>query len=1185
MHGLGFILASFDPYPTTYLLGPFLYNPRAPRHTFSPASTKAYTGFKKILHNALSSVTFTDMFNTTFKVATQQHNMMDYIKVTIKSIDPSSPTPTIANISIRQQKSMSTHDLLRDLHIRLGHVSIDTIIQMSKKGIIKNLPPITKATPIQCHICNKCNIKRIPRGPTDTTNPPPFSVLHIDFMFYSTTSIRNFTAAFTIVDRGTSYPYIFPTTSKRPPIDIMRFLLTVLNRQGHEVHSIRADEDGALAGSAEFCTLLQNQFKIILQTTNGYESTINGKVERIHQTYHNMVRASLYTMQALIPPRFLPSDIHIQQFWCLAITYAAFIKRRLISARHNDSPYFLLHGKRPDMKDIHMFGAPCSIIKTDENKLAPKGTEGLFMGYGNTTKAPLFFNLSTRQLNRCHHLIVNDASHHPDMDNIFTSSTTDTPTLNLHDLQLNLQQTPFNSSEIFTYNLTLPIHATTIGFEIYDDTYFNIPYIHKIIPDTPAYEQIPSIHRRNMFIISINDEEPITSTFAIDLLQPRRLRSHASLTFKIQITKRQSSNRTRQQELRSTFDQVRPVIAATATNSPLHNIQPHPDLESTQLCLPDKPRPERFLHLNLKGPFRTQWIASLFQEYSKNNEIPAFSHPIHRSTLPKNTRIFPSRIANAIKPDVERPHVYTFRSRHTVDGSGMKEGIDYIYSYSPTASIDTIRIVIAISSSIGNILFILDIKNAFQTTLIPSSEQVYVSCPPFYLHWYFQMFRNNLPGTYRDYVLLALRNIQGKKDAGRAWYFLFVKVLTSYGFIPNPIDHCLFTKKISTGKYAYITLSTDDNLCSFPSEADFNDFKEYISKYFEHTFQSGNILHYLNMKITQSEHGISLDQTDAILQFLKHYFGTPEIIKTSKIPYSTDSNFEKELAATIPATPQQLQQLETQYKGSYRSLIGSLLYFANGTRPDLMYAISRLASYNAAPNSIAFAGIKRVLRYLAFKPHVPLYYPRHKLDSTNTVHLQFTPEKSSASTYPNYLTAHADSGMPHDLRDFRSTMCNIFTILGVSVAPQCKKTPTVPLHSTDAELRAAHHAIKRATAFRSLITSMGINLPHPVRLYQDNDAAKAIMSAGKMPSRTKHMGQLITYSQEKHNIGEIETYTEQTSSMLADFGTKPSTAPLLQRFHYWASGVRFYPPPSTQQFNDMKLQWFEQKYLTIINET
>jgi hypothetical protein len=370
------------------------------------------------------------------------------------------------------------------------------------------------------------------------------------------------------------------------------------------------------------------------------------------------------------------------------------------------------------------------------------------MGYGNTTKSPLYFCLKNRTLLRCHHLIVNDATHHAEMPNMFTTSTDETPTLNLKHIELDLLKTPFSNSEIFTYEIDLPLHATDIGMEIYDDEYFNIPVLKKCIPDTPAYLEIPASNRRNMFIVSINNEEPITSGFALELLSPRRLRSQDGIKIKVQLVKRISSARSKLQELRSTFDQVRPIIAATSTTptttpsptptQPFHHIAPHTSLDAAQLQLPDKPKCERFLHLNLRGPYRQQFYASLFNEYSKNNEIPALSAPILKASLSKDTRFFPSRIANAIKSDPDNPSIYTFRSRHTIDGSGMRQGLDYKYSYSPTASIDTIRIQIAVSASNGNILFVLDIKNAFQTTILEDLEQVFITCPPYYLEWHFR---------------------------------------------------------------------------------------------------------------------------------------------------------------------------------------------------------------------------------------------------------------------------------------------------------------------------------------------------------------------------------------------------------------------------------------------------------------
>ena len=66
------------------------------------------------------------------------------------------------------------------------------------------------------------------------------------FVFYKITYIRGFTFMLTVVFEKTRMIWIFPTASKRYPVHIIHFILTMLNNEQHTCKRVKIDEDGAL---------------------------------------------------------------------------------------------------------------------------------------------------------------------------------------------------------------------------------------------------------------------------------------------------------------------------------------------------------------------------------------------------------------------------------------------------------------------------------------------------------------------------------------------------------------------------------------------------------------------------------------------------------------------------------------------------------------------------------------------------------------------------------------------------------------------------------------------------------------------------------------------------------------------------------------------------------------------------
>ena len=84
-------------------------------------------------------------------------------------------------------------------------------------------------------------------------------------------------------------PFGFPSTRKRPPLDILKLLVTTLRNQDKKVPLIQVDRDGPLERSSEF-TKTYHDMNIIVQTTGGDASSINGIIESSNKTIANITR-------------------------------------------------------------------------------------------------------------------------------------------------------------------------------------------------------------------------------------------------------------------------------------------------------------------------------------------------------------------------------------------------------------------------------------------------------------------------------------------------------------------------------------------------------------------------------------------------------------------------------------------------------------------------------------------------------------------------------------------------------------------------------------------------------------------------------------------------------------------------------------------------------------------------------
>jgi hypothetical protein len=303
-----------------------------------------------------------------------------------------------------------------------------------------------------------------------------------------------------------------------------------------------------------------------------------------------------------------------------------------------------------------------------------------------------------------------------------------------------------------------------------------------------------------MWIVAINDEEPIMGTSFIDYLH--HLQDPVEVRFATLILARRTCHTmTNFQELRSRlFDQMRPVISHLAS-------------------FPKRPTKYSNIGECLKSAERSCWKEALFAQYDKNAEANLFTKPIPVKSLPSDTKILRSIINPNVKP-TDVSGMWQFITRHCANGSSMIRGIDFQESYSAVALASSVRISISIAAAENMIMAIIDVKNAFQNTMIPEDQRQHLSLPPYYISW----FRRKYPTVTIEeapdgrYCIQTINAIQGTKPAGRQWNDVLTTVLTTLKSQRNHIDHgvFLFTSKDGKQKILLFFISTDDFLCVFP---------------------------------------------------------------------------------------------------------------------------------------------------------------------------------------------------------------------------------------------------------------------------------------------------------------------------------------------------------------------------------
>ena len=453
-------------------------------------------------------------------------------------------------------------------------------------------------------------------------------------------------------------------------------------------------------------------------------------------------------------------------------------------------------------------------------------------------------------------------------------------------------------------------------------------------------------------------------------------------------------------------------------------------------------------------------------------------------------------------------------------------------TYAPVAKITSIQTILAYANHRDYELMSFDIKTAFlhmKLTLDIYCKQI----PGF-------------PEADPHTVLHLLVALYGLWQSSYEFYMLLLKIMTHLGLIRCKVDHAIFSGRWTSPPHPSIPMPSngeplmllipvhvDDGLVATNSIPLYHWFIAELCKEIE-AVDLGPASLYLGIRIIQdrSRRKLWLSQKAFITDLLASWNLTPSNSHTSAVPL-------RHKLHTLPEAPLNslLDVLDADIKINFQRLVGSLIYLAVCTQPDIAYVAMALGQHNMNPTHAHLLAAKGVLRYLAGSLEFSLEYG---LDT-------------SVISPPVQETAKGcilmDADWVTDEKDQKSISSYCFYYLNSLISWSAVKQKTMALSSTESEYYAMTHAMKEGLWLHLFLKLHDLPIPHPFPLLCDNQSTLALVQSESVSLCSKHINIRYHFIREHVSDGTFATTWIPTEDMTADILTKPLPYPAFSKHH------------------------------------
>jgi hypothetical protein len=332
-----------------------------------------------------------------------------------------------------------------------------------------------------------------------------------------------------------------------------------------------------------------------------------------------------------------------------------------------------------------------------------------------------------------------------------------------------------------------------------------------------------------------------------------------------------------------------------------------------------------------------------------------------------------------------------------------------------------------------------------------------------------------------------------------------------WGFTANPYDPCVMNKTVD-GSRLTVAWHVDDLKVSYVNLRVVDKFIEEMESEFGKVAplnkSRGAVHDYLGMRLDFSQPGsVCITMVDYIKTILHD---APHNMQGRAATPAADHLFR--VNNTNP------RKLNNKKKDNFVHITMQLLYLSQRGRPDIRTAVSFLCGRLRHPDEDDYKKLARVVKYLDSTVDMPLV-----LSSDGKGTLRWWVDASYAV---------------HE--DMKGHTGGTLTMGQGSVYSTSTKHKLVTRSSTEAEIVGVYDVSPKIVWTTHFLEAQGLRIDRTV-LHQDNTSSILIEKNGRRSStkRTRHMNVRFFYIKELVDTGMVTIEHCPTSTMLANFFTKP----------------------------------------------